>query len=62
MSRDRLENAGLGILIPIVFATVANENPTLLLDLFDQIAAFHATSKVACWRDTVGMLPEAISL
>ncbi len=57
VTRNWLASFGSWVLIPIMLATVANENSTLLLQGADQIASLHANSSSACWR-TAGMAPD----
>ena len=47
VSRYRLANLRLGVFIPIVFASVSNEHRSVILNLADQVTAFHATSNSA---------------
>lgn len=53
---NRLSHSGAGVLIPIVFAAVANEDAPHLLDTRNQLAPLQATSSSAALR-TAGMLP-----
>jgi hypothetical protein len=56
MARHRLALAGLGILIPIVFSTVTDENTTGSLDLTDEVFPLHAICRSpTCF--TFGMAP-----
>ncbi len=48
VSRHGLTNFCHRILIPIVLATVPNENCTFLFDLLDQLASLHASSSSEC--------------
>ena len=61
VSRNRLAHLRRRVLIPIVFATVSNEDRALLFDFLDQFAPLHASSSSECWR-TFGITPEDKSL
>src|SRR2546430_15489355 len=50
-----------GILIPVVFAAMADEHAALCFDFFNQIAPLQASSNSECWR-TFGTTPEDKSL
>lgn len=58
---DRLTGRGSRILIPIVLASMANEDASVLLKLPDEVVAFHASSSSATWR-TPGIFPPVRSL
>ena len=47
MSRNRLRNFGVWIVIPIMVATMTDKNAAELFDFLDQIAMFHASSSSA---------------
>ena len=56
MTRNGLRDFGGGILIPVVFAAVADEDRTLGFNLLDEFAAFHADSS-SPRRRTQGISP-----
>ena len=56
VSRNRLANAGLGILVPIVSPAMSEEHATLLFDLADQVNTLHEIGNSATWR-TPGIFP-----
>ena len=56
VTRDGLADFGAWILKPIVFAAVANEDTTLLLDLSHEVDPLHATVSSARLR-TFGIAP-----
>jgi len=61
VTRDGLTNFCFGILIPIVFPAVPNEDRACCLNLSDEFAAFHLSWSCAC-RRTFGITPEERSL
>ena len=56
MPGDWLRHACAGILVPIVFPSMSNENAPYFLYLLHEVPAFHATSNSATFR-TAGMCP-----
>jgi hypothetical protein len=53
----RLTDFGNQVLIPVVFAAVADENRAASFQGADQVTALQATSSSACWR-TLEMAPK----
>jgi len=53
---DRLRHSSAGVLIPIVFPSMSNENAPQFLYFLYEVSAFHATSNSATFR-TAGMCP-----
>jgi hypothetical protein len=61
MPWHRLSNFGFRVLIPVMFATVTDENTTHVLKPFYQFAPFHDISRSATLR-TFGIEPLVNSL
>lgn len=60
MPRDRLRDAGIGIAVPVVLGSMANQHTTELPDRLDQLGSLHATSSSPTLR-IPGIVPPAMS-
>ena len=56
MPGDGLADFGLGLLVPVVFAAVPEEDGAGLIDFLDEFAPLQAAASSA-WRRTQGMVP-----
>ena len=56
VSRNWLRHPGFRVLVPVVFSSVTNKHAAHLLESRNQIAALHATSRLAALR-AAGMWP-----